>query len=158
MVNANPGSKAAVCKPYLHKKLWLYLKSEPLIKSFPPHHKDSGLWCSRAKALWRTVLPQSAINKDATTKLFIYLFVFSSCVSWMLLCSFVIRWEMAPTFSAFKSSPDTSWVGGFWPIWRHFSCCKKRHHYYLRLWSWHLSLSNGEDDGRAGACGSLLRT
>lgn len=43
----------------------------------------------------------------------------------MLLCSFVIRWEMAPTFSAFKSSPDTSWVRCFWPIRRRPSCCQK---------------------------------
>lgn len=51
-------------------------------------------------------------------------FFFSSCVYWMLLGSFVIHWEMAPAFSAFKS-PDTTWVGGFWPIWRRSSCCEK---------------------------------
>lgn len=43
----------------------------------------------------------------------------------MLLCSFVIRWEMAPAFSAFKSSLDTRWVGGSWPIWKRSSCCEK---------------------------------
>lgn len=108
---------------YLHRKLWLYLKSDPLIKASSLHHKDSALWCSRAKALQRTVLPQTTINNDATTTFFG--FFFPPPVCWMLFCSFVIRWETSPAFSAFKSSPDTSWVGGFWPIWRRSSCCEK---------------------------------
>lgn len=125
------GSKRAVWKHhsscylfsvYLHRKLWFYIKSNPLIKASSLQHKDYGLWRCRAKALRRTVLPQTAINNDATTKFF---FSSSSCVCWMLFCSFVIRWEMLPAFSAFKSSPETSWVGGFWPIWRRSSCCEK---------------------------------
>lgn len=104
--------------------LWLFIKFS-LKKPFLPHHKVFGLWCSQAKALQRTVLLQSPINKDATKSSFYFYFFFPLCVFWMLLCSFVIRWGMAPAFSAFKSSPDTSWVGGFWPIWRHSSCCEK---------------------------------
>lgn len=32
---------------------------------------------------------------------------------------------MVPTFLTFKISPNTSWVAGFRPIWRHSSCCEK---------------------------------
>lgn len=51
-------------------------------------------------------------------------FFFPSCllnVIW-LLCHLM---RDSAYFLPFKSSPDTSWVGGFWPILRRPSCCEK---------------------------------
>lgn len=75
----------------------------------------------------------------------------------MLFCSFVIRWETLPAFSAFKSSPTqveleaSDPFGDVPPAAKKTSLLSEVAILTLVSFKW-------GDDGRAVGCGSLLRT
>lgn len=65
-----------------------------------------------------TVLSQMAMNEDVAMPAFFYCLLNVYC----LLCHPV---RDIVYFFPFSSSPDTGWVGGFWPIFARPSCCEK---------------------------------
>lgn len=121
----------------------LLIKAHPLINTLLQGPLRSGLWLGDTRD--RTVPQQSAINKG---DFFFFSFPLPLRVCVMLFVSFVIQPEFLPSFlPSFpfkkKSSP---WHGLSWGILTLVEArppAVKRHHYYQRLWSWHLSPSNG---------------